>query len=423
MSIVIRQATIRGKEGLWDVAIHHDRIEHVERNLPKQDGEETIQADGHLLSPGFVNPHIHLDKTLLGEIMRPNQSFSFQEALEITWEHKRTYELDEVVDRALRVVKMAVENGTTCLRAFADVDTIGGLKPVEALLELKKRCQHFIDIEVCAFPQEAIIRDPGTYNLLVQAMEMGADVIGGLPWFEMTDEDAKEHIDLVFEIAKKYDVDIHMLIDDTDDANSRSLEALAVKTLRENYQGRVSASHCGALAAYNQTYAAKVIDLVKAADIHIVSNPHISLVLAGRRDQEPVRRGITRVKQLLEAGVNVCSGQDDVNDPYYPFGRASQMEVALFMAHTAHLTFPHEIEKVFDMITINAARAMRLQDYGIEPGNKADLVLLPAKDAAGALRQQVPPLYVIKNGKIRATNQLVRKPNFETMEQAYNFTN
>jgi len=236
-------------------------------------------------------------------------------------------------------------------------------------------------------------------------------VVGGLPWYEMTDEDARRHIDIVFAIARERDADVHMLVDDTDDANSRSLEYLAVKTKREGYGGRVSASHCGALAAYNPTYAAKVIGLVREAGIAIVSNPHISLVLAGRRDAEPVRRGITRVRELLRAGVNVASGQDDVNDPYYPFGRASQLEVALFMAHTAHLTYPDELETVFDMVTGNAARAMRLPRYGLAAGDAGDLLIWDAGSVKEVLTRQRPPAYVVRGGAVVAqttiTSELV----------------
>jgi len=203
-----------------------------------------------------------------------------------------------------------------------------------------------------------------------------------------------------------------MLVDDTDDSNSRSLEYLAVKTKRERYGGRVSASHCGALAAYNPTYAAKVIGLVKEAGISIVSNPHISLVLAGRRDAEPVRRGITRVRELVRAGVNVASGQDDVNDPYYPFGRASQLEVALFMAHTAHLTYPDELETVFDMVTINAARAVRLPRYGLAPGDAGDLLVWDAGTVKEALARQRPPAHVVRGGvdvaRTTITSELTR---------------
>jgi cytosine deaminase len=200
-----------------------------------------------------------------------------------------------------------------------------------------------------------------------------------------------------------------MLVDDTDDPNSRSLEYLAWKTMGEAFHGRVTASHCGAMAAYNDVYAAKVIDMVATAGITISVNAHINLVCSARIDREPKRRGIARVKELLARGVNVISSQDDVNDPYYPFGKPDQLEVALLMAHTAQLTLPHELEQVFDMVTTNAARAARLDDYGIAPGRRADLVVIDAPSVHEALRVQPPRRHVIHEGREVARTTLSRE--------------
>jgi cytosine deaminase len=401
MDLIVRQARRRGDTAPCDIAIDGGTIAAVEARVSAGATRE-IDAEGRLVTPPLVNPHVHLDKALLGDVMRPNRSQTLQEAIEITWAFKRAYTEKDIVERVGTVIDMAVGEGTLVVRAFADVDTVGGLMPVRGLLAARARYRDRVTMEVVAFPQEGILRNPGTEALLRQAMALGADVVGGLPWYEMTDEDARRHIDIVFAIARERDADIHMLVDDTDDANSRSLEFLAVKTQREGYGGRVSASHCGALAAYNPTYAAKVIGLVKEAGISIVSNPHISLVLAGRRDAEPVRRGITRVRELVRAGVNVASGQDDVNDPYYPFGRASQLEVALFMAHTAHLTYPDELETVFDMVTVNAARAMRRPRYGLAPGDAGDLLVWNARTVKEALTRQRPPAWVVRGGAVLA---------------------
>jgi len=410
VDLIIRQALRRGETAPRDIAIDAGTIAAVEPSVSGRASRE-IDARGRLVTPPLVNPHVHLDKALLGDVMRPNRSQTLQEAIEITWDFKRAYTETDIVERAGAVIQMAVREGTLAVRAFADVDSVGGLAPVRGLLATRARYRHLLTMEVVAFPQEGILRDPGTEALLREAMTLGADVVGGLPWYEMTDEDARRHIDIVFAIARERDADVHMLVDDTDDANSRSLEYLAVKTKREGYGGRVSASHCGALAAYNPTYAAKVIGLVREAGIAIVSNPHISLVLAGRRDAEPVRRGITRVRELLRAGVNVASGQDDVNDPYYPFGRASQLEVALFMAHTAHLTYPDELETVFDMVTGNAARAMRLPRYGLAAGDAGDLLIWDAGSVKEVLTRQRPPAYVVRGGAVVAqttiTSELV----------------
>jgi cytosine deaminase len=234
-------------------------------------------------------------------------------------------------------------------------------------------------------------------------------VVGGLPWHEWSDEDARRHIDLCFELAKRFDKDIHMLVDDTDNPNSRSLEYLALKTMREGFAGRVSASHCGALAAYDEVHAHKVMVMVKEAEISISTNPHISLVAQGRYDQEPIRRGVTRVKQLWHLGVNLFSSQDDVNDPYYPFGRNDQQEVAAHVCHACHMTYPDEIAAVFDFVTRNAARALRLDGYGIEPGCRADLNVLAAPTWQHVLRLQQPPKIVIRGGRVLARNAVERK--------------
>jgi cytosine/creatinine deaminase len=281
---------------------------------------------------------------------------------------------------------------------FSDVGTIGGLRAARGLLLAREKYKGYCDIQVVAFPQEGIARDPGAAELLDEAIKEGCDVVGGLPWYEYTDEEARQHIDICFELAKRHDRDIHMLVDDTDDANSRSLEYLALKTMRERFHGRVAASHCGAMAGYNDVYAAKVIDMVASANITISVNAHINLVCSARLDREPRRRGIARVKELLARGVNVVSSQDDVDDPYYPFGKPDQLEVALMIAHTAQLTLPHELEQVLDMVTVNAARAARLSDYGIAPGKKADLVVLGAASVREALRLQPPRRHVVKNG-------------------------
>jgi cytosine deaminase len=408
VDLIVRNGKLRDRPGTWDIGIRGERIASIAEHLPEQ-GRREIDAAGRLVAPTYVNGHVHLDKSNLGDIMRPNKTNSFQECLEITWEHKRTYTVEDVVDRASRAIREGIQNGTTVFRAFADVDSIGGLRPLEGILALQRKWKGVVDIQVVDFPQEAIIRDPGTRDLMEEGLRMGANVVGGLPWHEFLDADARAHIDLCFDLATKYDRDIHMLVDDTDNPNSRSLEYLAVKTLREGYQGRVAASHCGALAAYDEVHAQKVMALVKEARVSISTNPHISLVAQGRYDREPIRRGITRVKQLWRMGVNLFSSQDDVNDPYYPFGRNDQQEVASFVCHTAHMTYPDEIQAVFGFITDDAARALRLEDYGVTVGGWADLNVLAAPTVQHVLRLQQPPAWVLRRGKVLARNELARE--------------
>lgn len=408
MDLIIRQARLRSLPRTWDIGINGDRITIIAEHI-EEAGTQEVDAAGNLVAPTYVNGHIHLDKCHLQERMLPNKNYSFAECLELTWEHKAHYTVEDILERAGRAIEEGILNGTTVFRAFADVDTIGKLRPLEGLLALRERWRNVVHIEVVAFPQEGLIRDPGADLLMEEAMRMGADVVGGLPWFEMLDEDARAHIDWCFELAKKYDRDIHMLVDDTDNPMSRSLEYLAVKTMREGYHGRVSASHCGALAAYDEVHARKVMDLVKEANVSISTNPHISLVVQGRFDLEPIRRGITRVKQLWQSGVNVFSSQDDVADPFYPFGRTDQQEVAAYVCHAAHMTARDEIEAAFDFVTNNAARALRLEGYGLQPGCKADLNVLTASTVQQVLRIQQPPRWVIYNGRILAHNQLQRE--------------
>ena len=408
MDVIIRHARLKGRPGSWDIGISGGRIVALTDQV-RDEGDVEIDVVGNLVMPTYVNGHIHLDKCFLQEKMRPNKDYTFGECLELTWEHKARYTTEDILARAGRAVREGILNGTTVFRAFADVDSYAQLRGIEGLLALREQWRDVARIEVVAFPQEGIIRDAGTRELMEEAMRLGADVVGGLPWFEMLDDEARAHIDFCFALAQRYDKDIHMLVDDTDNPLSRSLEYLAVKTLREGYQGRVAASHCGALAAYNEVHAFKVMDLLKLADVSISSNPHISLVVQGRYDQEPVRRGITRVKQLWRHGVNVFSSQDDVADPFYPFGRNDQQEVLSYLCHTTHMTSPSEIEAAFDFVTYNAARALRLPDYGLEPGCKADLNVLAAPTAREVLRLQPPPLWVIRAGKVLARTTLQRE--------------
>jgi cytosine/creatinine deaminase len=408
MDLIVRNARLTSHDGLWDLGIENGFLAAVERNLPAAP-RETIDAEGNLVAPTYVNGHVHLDKCNLGDIMRPNETNSFQECLEITWEHKRSYTIEDIVTRASRAIEEGILNGTTIFRVFADVDSIGGTRPLEGILALREKWKGIVRIEAVDFPQEGIVRDSGTFERMEEGMRLGADIVGGLPWHEWSDEDARRHIDLCFELAKKYDKDIHMLVDDTDNPNSRSLEYLGLKTLRECFQGRVSASHCGALATYDEVHAHKVMALVKEAEISISTNPHISLVAQGRYDQEPIRRGVTRVKQLWRVGVNLFSSQDDVNDPYYPFGRNDQQEVAAHVCHTCHMTYPDEIAAVFDFVTRNAAKALRIDRYGIEPGCRADLNILAAPTWQHVLRLQQPPRVVIRSGRVLARSVLQRQ--------------
>ncbi len=407
MDLLIKNARIVGRKALKDIGIKGGRVVKVGKIRGR--ARRVINAKGMLTSPAFIDPHIHLDKCMIGDEVRPNVSGTLQEAIKIVWERKRRYTVPDIVRRAGEVIQMAAMNGTTRMRTHVDVDTIGGLKPLKGLLEARRKFRHLMDIQIVAFPQEGILRDPGTEELLHKAMELGADLVGGMPHHERPYSKAKLHIDICFEVAKQFDADIDMHVDETDDPRSRSLEYLAKKTIAEGYQGRVTAGHTCALAAYPDDYARKVIQKVRRANINMITNPVTNLVIQGRGDKQPVRRGITRVKELLAAGVNVTFGQDCVNDAFYPFGRADMLEVANITAHAAHLSAPNEIKTVFRMMTYNAARTLGvLDDYGAV-GKHADLVVINAASVKDAIRMQPDRRWVIKGGKIIAEGRSVRK--------------
>ena len=389
-----------------DLAVRDGRFIEITRSLA---AKQTIDAAGRLAVPGFIDPHIHLDKVMINRDVRTNVSGTLTEAIEIIWEKKRRYTVEDIVARAGSVIESAVANGITRLRTHVDVDTIGGLTPLQGVLAAREKYRHCIDIQIVAFPQEGILRDKGTDGLMARAMEMGADVVGGMPFSEVSPADSARHIALAFELAKAFDADIDMHVDETDDPNARTLEMLADQTLTNGYEGRVTAGHTCALAAYPADYATAVIDKVRRAKIHMITNPATNLMLQGRLDSEPKRRGITRVGELLAAGINVSYGQDCVRDAFYPFGRGDPLEVALITAHAAHLSQPPQIAQLFAMPTANAARVLRLADYGLGVGCAADLAILDAPDAAEAVRLQAPRRWVIKGGRVVAETEIRRR--------------
>ena len=379
---------------------------------PDMKAERVINAAGRLAIPGFVEPHIHLDKVFINKDVRPNVSGTLTEAIEIIWEKKRTYTIEDIVARASRVIESGVAHGVTWIRTHVDVDTIGGLRPLEGVIAAREKYRHIVDIQIVAFPQEGILRDPGTEDLLWQAIEMGADVVGGMPFNEDSPDDSRRHIEIAFEIARKFDADIDMHVDETDDPKAKTLEMLAEQTIENGFEGRVTAGHTCALAAYTDEYARVVIDKVRSARLNMITNPATNLMLQGRLDAQPRRRGITRVGELLASGINVSYGQDCVCDTFYPFGRDDPLEVALITAHAAHLSQPAEIEQLFAMPTVNAAQVLRLTGYGLEAGTSADVVILDSEDATEAIRLQAPCRWVIKRGNVVAETEMHRQTWF-----------
>lgn len=411
MDLIIRNAKLRNTEESMDIGIKEGKIMLIEKFIQGK-GEVEIDASNNLVVPPFIEPHIHLDKVNIVDVVRPNISGTLKEAIEIIWDKKANYTKEDIVKRSEEVIKMAVSNGTLKIRTHVDVDTIGGLKPLRGIVSLKDKYKDIVDIQIIAFPQEAIIKDPGCEKLMWEAMEAGANIVGGMPAHENSPEDSKRHIEICFDIAEKYDVDVDMHIDETDDPFYRTLEMLADETIKRGWEGRVTAGHTCALAAYDDHYAGYVIEKVKMARINVITNPVTNLMLQGRNDKQPIRRGITRVKELLDAGVNMSFGQDCIKDTFYPFGSADMLQVALITAHAAQMSLPDEIEIVFDMITYNAAKILRLDNYGIEIGNDADFVILNTDNVKDAIRLQPERLYVIKSGNIIAKSQHVKELYF-----------
>jgi cytosine deaminase len=286
-----------------------------------------------------------------------------------------------------RALAQAAIHGNTHIRAFADVDSKARLEGLKALIRARQEFQGILEIQVCAFAQDGMEREPGARELMRQAMEMGADVAGGIPWIEFTEADIQSHVKEIFDLAQEFDKDVSMLVDDAGDAGLRSLEVMAVEAIRRGWEGRALAHHARAMELYPQPYFQKIAALLKKANMAVVSDPHTGPLHA-------------RVKELLEKGVNVCLGQDDISDGYYPFGRNNMLEVAFLAAHLLWMTTNRELETLYDMITANAARAMNIEDHSLKIGAPANLVLLEAPNVLEALREHDAPLLVISHGKI-----------------------
>jgi len=360
---------------------------------------------GKLLLPAYIDAHVHLDKVLIRGELREHDG-TLGGAIGAIHERKRRYTVADVAARARAVIERSVALGTTRLRSHVDVDTIGGLVPLEGVMTAAEACADIAEVSTIAFPQEGLLRDPGAYDLMQAALEAGADVVGGMPHWELDEGSQKEHVRQCFELAERFDRDLDMHVDETDDGGVRTLEMVADEALRRGFFGRVCAGHVCSLAAAPHDYADRVIDKCLRAGISIASNPVTNLVLQGRGDRGLIRRGTTRIGELRAAGVNVFFGQDCVNDGFYPFGRGSMLEVALISAHAAHLTTRADLAFALRAVSEAPALAMRLTDYGLKPGARADLQLLPVPTWDEALRMQPMPEKVWFKGGLVAENSV-----------------
>lgn len=375
--------------------------------------EPSARAHGRprLLIPAFIDTHIHLDKALISGELAEHEG-TLAGAIGAIHERKRRYTVEDVRARARAVIESAVMSGTTRLRSHVDVDSIGRLTPLEGVMAAAADCRDIADVRTIAFPQEGILRDPGTWELMQAAMVAGADLVGGMPHHELDDRTRADHVRLCFELAERFDRDVDMHVDETDDASVRTLEMVADEALARGWIGRVTAGHVCSLGPADHDYAERVIEKCARAEMTIVSNPVTNLVLQGRGDRGLIRRGLTRVAEFRAAGVNLAFGQDCVSDGFYPFGRADMLEVALISAHAAHLTSRADLAYALEAVTEAPARGWRLADYGIRAGARADFALYSAPTWPEALRLQRPPEVVWSRGRevarTRVTQELLR---------------
>jgi cytosine/creatinine deaminase len=402
-----------------DVTIHHalmDRtfqevdigieggtiVEISQAGLPP--GKIAIQANGQMVIPPFFEPHFHLDNPLLwGE---GNYSGTLREAIEIYARVKKDRDLDDLVARATIALRESLTHGVLWFRSHVDIDPIAGLNLLEGVCRVKEKFAGVIDISIIAFPQLGMARSPETVELMYQAMESGADLVGGIPHIERDMDDAARQIDIIFDLAKKYNAGIDMHVDETDDPYWHSLELLADKTIAENFQGRVSASHCCSMAAWDEDTFQRILPKIKAADINITTNVLTNLLLQGRNDTYPKRRGIPRLADLMSAGVNVACGHDDLMNMFYPFGDMNPLFSAVVAAHVGYLTTPELIREAFEMPGYNAAKTFGIQNYDLQVGHPATLLLLPAQTELEALRKHPAPSLVMRQGKILAQREV-----------------
>ncbi len=399
--LVMRRCRLEGRPALADIAVSSGVIAEIADRVDGV-GKAELDVDGRLVSCAFAQPHIHLDKVGTLPLLGGNRTGTLAEAIDILHRVKRGSTPGEVAQRAGVVIRQAVLSGTTRIRSHVDVDTIGGLTPLRGVLQAAREHADLCDIQTVAFPQEGIIRDPGTAELMDAAMREGADVVGGMPHWERDEQAARDHIGVCMDLAQRYGADVDMHIDETDDPGSRTLAMLIDATVDRGWQGRVTAGHCCSMAAWDDQYATDVLTRAAAAQLRFVTNPATNLLLQGRLDREPRRRGIPRIKEMLAAGLTVACGQDCVQDGFYPFGAADQLQVALILCHAAQLSIPSEIDAALSAVGSAAALVMGVHDYGLRPGYTGDLVVLDAGDPHEALRMQAARMWVIRRGSVVA---------------------
>ena len=401
MNLFVRNATLPDGRTGQDLRIASGRIEAVGANLPAPDGAQIIDADGLLLSPPFVDPHFHMDATLSYGLPRVNQSGTLLEGIALWGELKPLLTQEALVERALQYCDWAVAKGLLAIRTHVDVCD-DRLLAVDALLHVKDRVKAYLDLQLVAFPQDGLLRSRTALANLKRALDRGVDVVGGIPHFERTMSDGAESVRILCELAAERGLLVDMHCDESDDPLSRHIETLAFHTQRLGLHGRVTGSHLTSMHSMDNYYVSKLLPLMREAQVHAVANPLINITLQGRHDSYPKRRGMTRVPELMAAGINVGFGHDCVMDPWYSLGSGDMLEVAHMGLHVAQMTSQAQMRACFDAVTVNSAKLMGLDAYGLEVGKSADFVLLQARDAVEAIRLRATRLLVVRRGRVIA---------------------
>ncbi|HUL63312.1 MAG TPA: amidohydrolase family protein [Burkholderiaceae bacterium] len=400
LDLLVRNATLPdGRTGV-DLAVVADRFVEIAPGITAP-AEQTLDAAGQLVSPPFVDAHFHLDSALTYGMPRVNKSGTLLEGIALWGELKPTLTAEAIAERALAYCDWAVARGLLAIRSHVDTSD-PSLRPVEALLAVKKKVAPYLDLQLVAFPQDGVLRLPGALDNLRRALDMGVEVIGGIPHFERTMAQGAESVRILCEEAATRGLRVDMHCDETDDPASRHVETLAGETVRLGLQGRVTGSHLTSMHSMDNYYVSKLLPLMAEARLSAVANPLINITIQGRHDTYPKRRGMTRVPELLAAGIDVAFGHDCVMDPWYSFGSGDMLEVAHMGLHVAQMTSVEAMNQCFAAVTTTPARILGLERYGIATGHYADFVLLQATSAIEALRLRATRLAVVRRGKVIA---------------------
>jgi cytosine deaminase len=400
LQLLVTNARLVGGSGPLDIAVDDGRIVEIAPRI-EAEAARVIDAGGQLVSPPFVDPHFHMDATLSLGMPRLNRSGTLLEGIALWGELKPLLTHEAVIERALRYCDLAVAQGVLAIRSHVDVCD-DRLTATEALIEVRRLVAPYIDLQLVAFPQDGLYRSPTAEANLLQALDMGLDVVGGIPHFKRTMSDGAASVRRICEIAAGRGLLVDLHCDESDDPMSRHVETLAAETVRLGLQGRVVGSHLTSMHSMDNYYASKLIPLIAEAEMHAIPNPLINITLQGRSDTYPRRRGLTRIAELRAAGVNVAFGQDCTMDPWYSLGSADMLDVAHMGIHAVPMTSREAMRWAFDAVTVNGAKAMGLSDTALAVGRPASFVVLQARDPIEAIRLRATRLFVVRDGRVIA---------------------